>query len=114
MHKFREFLQMFVIDMVQGLALLKKKEWQKGLFLPSRLCHWLKIIFVMNFVRCKWIIHLEKKKEQQQQQQRKKSTNHWSEFYLQMLHEKRPQESKRKQKISDCSKSTLREKNIGD
>ena len=61
----------------------------------------------MEFVQCKWIIHLKK----QQRQQRNKMTNHWSEFYLQMLHEKRPQESKREQKISDRLKSTLWQKN---
>ena len=50
-------------------------------------------------------------KKQQQEQQRNKMTNHWSEFYLQMLHEKRPQESKREEKISDRLKSTLWQKN---
>ena len=50
-------------------------------------------------------------KKQQQEQQRNKMTNHWSEFYLQMLHEKRPQESKREQNISDRLKSTLWQKN---
>ena len=61
----------------------------------------------MDFVQCKWVIHLKK----QQRQQRNKMTNHWSEFYLQTLHEKRPQESKREQKISDRLKSTLWQKN---
>ena len=61
----------------------------------------------MDFVQCKWFTHLKK----QQQQQRNNMTNHWSEFYLQMLHEKRPQESKREKKIRDRLKSTLWQKN---
>ena len=35
MHKFRKFLQMLVIDRVQGFSLLKKEEWQKDFFFPA-------------------------------------------------------------------------------